>query len=115
MRDEKIEYIKFCWNAGYAKTDFTVDGENYYLEKSVGYPVETPIGTVAIENDGLNWKATHIASGLLVSRQSLEMRKTKEDIIKYCKSLSWDTLSDEEKRKLEKYSKLLEENKEKAR
>lgn len=115
MKDEKIEYIKFCWNGGYAKTDFWVDGENYYLEKSIGYPLETPIGVVAIEKDGLYWKATHVASGLLVSRQSPERRKTKEDIIKYCKSLSLDMLSPEEKQKLEKYSKLLEENKEKAR
>lgn len=108
----KIEYIKLCASSRGDRTDFTVNGRKCFLEKSVGYPVETPIGTVAIENDGSVWRATHIASGMLVSRP---FHKTAKEIFEYCKSLSWDMVSDKEKQRIEKFEKLLEENKEKAK
>ena len=116
----KIDYIATFKSEYGTRTDAIVrwhGRENrVFFETRRGYPIETPIGKVALEFDGKEWNATHIATGLSLvhedARRHSEETKNLASIVKYCKSVSTE-FSEQEKEDMKIVEKCIEQYKEK--
>ena len=113
----KIDYIATFKSEYGTRTDAIVrwhGRENrVFFETRRGYPIETPIGKVALEFDGKEWNATNIATGLSLVHRHSEETKTIASIVKYCKSISHE-FSEQEKECMKIIEKCIEQYKEKT-